>query len=74
MNYCNQMNPHVSKIDFQDAFRIFPGHNLSWHLIDALFNIFDVNGTGLIKYRDLKRTEDPKINPRRTTGTHFVGV
>lgn len=52
IRYYTQINPNVSRIDFHDAFRMLSNHNLKFHLIDTVFNIFDVDGDGVINYQD----------------------
>lgn len=62
IRYYVALNPHVSRIDFHEIFKMLPGHNLSWHLIETVFNVFDVDGTGHINYRDFITVLDDRLH------------
>ncbi|RZC42610.1 EF-hand 8 domain containing protein [Asbolus verrucosus] len=52
MKYYTLLNARASVFEFQDAVKVCTGQEFSLHLVNTIFNIFDVDGDGNLSYRE----------------------
>ncbi|EFA06974.2 Calcium uptake protein 1 homolog, mitochondrial-like Protein [Tribolium castaneum] len=60
--YYAEEDSQITRKGFHDILKLLGRHDLTWHMIETVFNIFDVDGTGYVNYRDLFMVLNDRLN------------